>query len=51
MSGLGRLTDPDYIRLSGEIADDAILRVLRELYPRARIEHERSRSRTTRACH
>ena len=39
ISGEGRRIDPDYIRLSGEIADDALLRVLSELYPRARIEH------------
>jgi acyl-coenzyme A synthetase/AMP-(fatty) acid ligase len=39
MSGEGRRIDPDYIRLSGEIADDAVLRALRALYPRARIEH------------
>ncbi len=39
MSGEGRRIDPDYVRLSGEIADDAILAALRALYPRARIEH------------
>ena len=39
MSGEGRRIDPDYIRLSGEIADDAVLEALRALYPRARIEH------------
>ena len=39
MSGEGRRIDPDYVRLSGEIADDAILGALRALYPRARIEH------------
>ena len=39
ISGEGRRIDPDYIRLSGEIADDTLLRVLSELYPRARIEH------------
>ena len=39
MSGEGRRIDPEYIRLSGEIADEAILGALRELYPRARIEH------------
>jgi acyl-coenzyme A synthetase/AMP-(fatty) acid ligase len=39
MSGEGRRIDPDYIRLSGEIADDAVLGGLRAMYPRARIEH------------
>ena len=39
MSGEGRRIDPDYVRLSGEIADDAVLGALRALYPRARIEH------------
>jgi acyl-coenzyme A synthetase/AMP-(fatty) acid ligase len=39
MSGEGRRIDPDYVRLSGEIADDAVLQALRTLYPRARIEH------------
>jgi acyl-coenzyme A synthetase/AMP-(fatty) acid ligase len=39
MSGKGHRIDPDYVRLSGEIADDAVLRALRTLYPRARIEH------------
>jgi len=39
MSGEGRRIDPDYVRLSGEIADDAVLEALRALYPRARIEH------------
>ncbi len=39
MSREGRRIDPDYVRLSGEIADDAVLQALRTLYPRARIEH------------
>ena len=39
MSGEARRIDPDYIRLSGEIADDAILAALRAFYPRARVEH------------
>jgi len=39
MSGEGRRIDPDYVRLSGEIADEAILSALRSFYPRARIEH------------
>ena len=34
----GRIA-PDYVRLSGEIADNAVLGALREAYPRARIEH------------
>jgi acyl-coenzyme A synthetase/AMP-(fatty) acid ligase len=39
MSAQARRIDPDYVRLSGEIADDAVLEALRALYPRARIEH------------
>jgi acyl-CoA synthetase (AMP-forming)/AMP-acid ligase II len=39
MSGLARRIDPQYVRLSGEIVDDALLEALRALYPRARIEH------------
>ncbi len=39
ISGEGQRIDPEYIRLSGEIADDAVLSALRALYPRARIEH------------
>jgi len=39
MSREGRRIDPDYVRLSGEIADESVLGALRELYPRARIEH------------
>src|SRR5271165_553614 len=39
MSREGRRIDPDYVRLSGEISDDAVLAALRALYPRARIEH------------
>ena len=39
MSGEGHRIDPDYVRLSGEIADDAVLGALRTLYPRARLEH------------
>ena len=34
-----RRIDPAYVRLSGEVADDAVLAALRTLYPRARIEH------------
>jgi len=39
MSGQGHRIDPDYVRLSGEIADGPILSALRAFYPRARIEH------------
>jgi acyl-coenzyme A synthetase/AMP-(fatty) acid ligase len=39
ISGEGRRIDPQYVRLSGEIADNAVLTALRALYPRARIEH------------
>ena len=39
MSGEGRRIDPEYVRLSGEIADEAVLKALATLYPRARIEH------------
>ena len=39
MTGEGCRIDPDYVRLSGEIADDTILGGLRTMYPRARIEH------------
>src|SRR5208283_1283906 len=39
MSNEGHRIDPQYVRLSGEIADDAVLAGLRALYPRARIEH------------
>jgi len=39
ISGEGLRIDPQYIRLSGEIADNTLLAALRALYPRARIEH------------
>jgi len=39
ISGEGRRIDPQYVRLSGEIADNAVLAALHALYPRARIEH------------
>ena len=39
ISGEGLRIDPQYVRLSGEIADNAVLAALRALYPRARIEH------------
>jgi acyl-coenzyme A synthetase/AMP-(fatty) acid ligase len=39
ISGEGHRIEPEYVRLSGEIADDGVLAALRALYPRARIEH------------
>jgi acyl-coenzyme A synthetase/AMP-(fatty) acid ligase len=39
ISGEGSRIDPEYVRLSGEIADDGVLAALHALYPRARIEH------------
>lgn len=39
ISGEGHRIDPEYVRLSGEIADDGLLAALKALYPRARIEH------------
>ena len=39
MSANARRIDPDYVRLSGEIANDSVLESLRALYPRARVEH------------
>jgi acyl-coenzyme A synthetase/AMP-(fatty) acid ligase len=39
MSPAARLIQPEYIRLSGEIADQAILNHLQAFYPRARIVH------------
>ncbi len=39
MSGEGRRIDPEYVRLSGEIADEVLLSALRVFYPRAVIEH------------
>ncbi len=39
MSGEASRIDPQYVRLSGEIADDAILAALQTQYPRARVEH------------
>lgn len=38
-SGAAASIDPDYVRLSGEIADDSLLARLRAAYPRAGIEH------------
>jgi acyl-coenzyme A synthetase/AMP-(fatty) acid ligase len=39
MSGEARRIAPETVRLSGEIADDAVLAALRALYPSARVEH------------
>jgi acyl-coenzyme A synthetase/AMP-(fatty) acid ligase len=39
MSGQARRIDPETVRLSGEIADDAVLSALGALYPRARLQH------------
>jgi acyl-coenzyme A synthetase/AMP-(fatty) acid ligase len=39
MSGLARTIAPEYVRLSGEIADQAILDHLRSVFPEARIVH------------
>jgi acyl-coenzyme A synthetase/AMP-(fatty) acid ligase len=39
MSPAAHLITPEYIRLSGEIADQAILNQLRAVYPQARIGH------------
>src|SRR5947208_10730105 len=39
MSPEARAIRPRYIRLSGEIADQAILNALRSFYPQARIRH------------
>jgi acyl-coenzyme A synthetase/AMP-(fatty) acid ligase len=39
MSSSANLMAPDYIRLSGEIADQALLDQLRSFYPQARISH------------
>jgi acyl-coenzyme A synthetase/AMP-(fatty) acid ligase len=39
MSGEAARLTPDYVRLSGEIADQALLDALRKAYPSARIAH------------
>ena len=39
MSGAAAAIAPSYVRLSGEIADQAILDALHAAYPAARIEH------------
>jgi acyl-coenzyme A synthetase/AMP-(fatty) acid ligase len=39
MSGSAARIDPEYVRLSGEIADQAVLDSLKAAYPRARVGH------------
>ncbi|HEY2633326.1 MAG TPA: class I adenylate-forming enzyme family protein [Steroidobacteraceae bacterium] len=39
MSGQAAILKPDYVRLSGEVADQAVLDNLRAVYPNARIAH------------
>jgi acyl-coenzyme A synthetase/AMP-(fatty) acid ligase len=39
MCGSAGAISPDYVRLSGEIADQAVLNSLREAYPKAKIGH------------
>jgi acyl-coenzyme A synthetase/AMP-(fatty) acid ligase len=39
MSGEARVLTPEYVRLSGEVADQAVLDSLRAAYPGARIAH------------
>jgi acyl-coenzyme A synthetase/AMP-(fatty) acid ligase len=39
MSGDAALLTPDYVRLSGEVADQAVLDALRAAYPNAQIAH------------
>lgn len=39
MSPAAQMIDPEYVRLSGEIADQAILSHLQSLYPRAKVAH------------
>ena len=39
MSGAAGRIDPEYVRLSGEIADQAVLDSLKAAYPRARVGH------------
>jgi len=39
MSGQAAMLKPDYVRLSGEVADQAVLDNLRAVYPNARIAH------------
>jgi acyl-coenzyme A synthetase/AMP-(fatty) acid ligase len=39
MSGKATLLQPEYVRLSGEVADQAVLDNLRAAYPQARVAH------------
>jgi acyl-coenzyme A synthetase/AMP-(fatty) acid ligase len=39
MSGAAQVLRPQYVRLSGEVADQVVLDQLREAYPKARIAH------------
>ena len=39
LSGAAALISPDYVRLSGEIADESVLSGLAAAFPQARIEH------------
>jgi acyl-coenzyme A synthetase/AMP-(fatty) acid ligase len=39
MSGEAARIEPEYVRLSGEIADNSILEALQAQYPQARVEH------------
>jgi len=39
MNKAARRMDPEYVRLSGEIADSSVLDALSALYPRARVAH------------
>ncbi|MDE8345956.1 MAG: fatty acid--CoA ligase family protein [Acidocella sp.] len=39
MSGAANAMHPDYVRLSGEVADQGILNALRQCYPAAQIAH------------
>jgi acyl-coenzyme A synthetase/AMP-(fatty) acid ligase len=39
MSGETALIDPDYVRLSGEVADQTVLDNLRAAFPKARVAH------------
>jgi acyl-coenzyme A synthetase/AMP-(fatty) acid ligase len=39
MNAAARRIDPEYVRLSGEIADSSVLGALSSLYPRARVAH------------
>jgi len=39
MSGQAAMLEPEYVRLSGEVADQAVLDNLRAVYPNARIAH------------